>query len=698
MSSSVWGLLDALPGTDTLMDVFNLPSGPPIPVGAIVLTFIWPLPALFFWLLDFLATRRRRTVQDGLQAADAAAEGGGVRAVLLRAYSSGANLHALQQGAAGGEPPSPPFSFPQGAIAATAGDLPGDSAALVLQAGHFPVMLASLEHSLPHLPHARAVAGGLGKVIDLIGRHHPSDILMVHPMLAEEPGKLEYGEAYDEQPPLRILVDGCHEIVRVFRYVPPKTLENEDDAGGMSSSSRSAGNHPLGYTVRVEFLLLSHELFEVRSRESIYPNPMSRRAVLAFFSLWNQAVGALLVRHKPWVFHCPDFHTAVAPWYALPEWPGLRVLLVLHNAEYQGMVSTDMILGEHLPKIAAIFNLPEEMVSKHLILDGRFNMLKAAVDFVAEQQGGQGVCAVSKWYAAECHSMYALLWKLPIIRGLDNPMLEEERAALGQGGLQEAKARAKLATQRRFGLNEDPEARLFVSLGRLVRQKGVDLVADVAPWLLSSFPAAQLVLVGPVGDGFGHYAAAKLRKLKDDGQYAGRIFVDFEFMRDRDALNDMKLGADFCLMPSRDEPFGYVDIEFAWHGALLVGAQAGGLGKVPGFYYLAQNRENLGRLRRELRSVVSQAMSAPAEQLRQMAEAAGVGKTVFKQSLFVAFPWQNPGLNMFKQLLCPTLKGSTPLQLPPGSLATKARNQNGNNNKQTVVHNCSFHFDESILK
>ncbi|CAE8687654.1 unnamed protein product, partial [Polarella glacialis] len=133
--------------------------------------------------------------------------------------------------------------------------------------------LASLEHSLPHLPH------------DLIGRHHPSDILMVHPMLAEEPGKLEYGEAYDEQPPLRILVDGCHEIVRVFRYV------------------RSAGNHPLGYTVRVEFLLLSHELFEVRSRESIYPNPMSRRAVLAFFSLWNQAVGALLVRHKPWVFH-----------------------------------------------------------------------------------------------------------------------------------------------------------------------------------------------------------------------------------------------------------------------------------------------------------------------------------------------------------------------------------------------------------
>ena len=41
---------------------------------------------------------------------------------------------------------------------------------------------------------------------------------------------------------------------------------------------------------------------------------------------------------------------------------------------------------------------------------------------------------------------------------------------------------------------------------------------------------------------------------------------------------DLKFAADFCLMPSRDEPFGYVDVEFAWHGALLVGAQAGGLG------------------------------------------------------------------------------------------------------------------------
>ena len=40
--------------------------------------------------------------------------------------------------------------------------------------------------------------------------------------------------------------------------------------------------------------------------------------------------------------------------------------------------------------------------------------------------------------------------------------------------------------------------------------------------------------------------------------------------------------------PPPSQPFGYVDIEFAWHGTLTVGALVGGLGKVPGVYYRVQ--------------------------------------------------------------------------------------------------------------
>ena len=235
------------------------------------------------------------------------------------------------------------------------------------------------------------------------------------------------------------------------------------------------------------------------------------------------------MRHKPHVFHCPDFHAALAPWYALSRHPSLKVLLVLHNAEYQGTISTDMILGARLETVASIFNLPKDVVSDHLLLDGRFNLLKAAVDFLVERQNGFGCCAVSHWYAAECHSQYSVLWELPVVQGLDNPMLEEERVQV-QGDLTSVKADAKKRIQQRLGLEENPNARLFVSLGRLVRQKGVDLIADVADWLLSNFADAQLILVGPVGDGFGHYAATKLEALKGHGRHAGRLHVHIHFM------------------------------------------------------------------------------------------------------------------------------------------------------------------------
>lgn len=39
-------------------------------------------------------------------------------------------------------------------------------------------------------------------------------------------------------------------------------------------------------------------------------------------------------------------------------------------------------------------------------------------------------------------------------------------------------------------------------------------------------------------------------------------------------------GAEFALIPSRDEPFGLVAVEFGRKGALGVGARVGGLGNV----------------------------------------------------------------------------------------------------------------------
>ena len=96
--------------------------------------------------------------------------------------------------------------------------------------------------------------------------------------------------------------------------------------------------------------------------------------------------------------------------------------------------------------------------------------------------------------------------------------------------------------------------------------------------MLAAYPRAQLLMIGPVGDAHGAYAKHKLQRLQASGRCAGRLFVYADILAMPPGL---KLACNFCLMPSRDEPFGYVDIEFAWCPAVVVGSLRGGLGKAP---------------------------------------------------------------------------------------------------------------------
>ncbi len=76
----------------------------------------------------------------------------------------------------------------------------------------------------------------------------------------------------------------------------------------------------------------------------------------------------------------------------------------------------------------------------------------------------------------------------------------------------------------------------------------------------------QLICVGPVIDLYGKFAAIKLAQMMQ--VYPGRVFSQPEFT----ALPPYIFsGADFALMPSRDEPFGLVAVEFGRKGVLCVG-------------------------------------------------------------------------------------------------------------------------------
>ena len=95
---------------------------------------------------------------------------------------------------------------------------------------------------------------------------------------------------------------------------------------------------------------------------------------------------------------------------------------------------------------------------------------------------------------------------------------------------------------------------------------------------LEKYPSIQLITVGPVIDLYGKFAAEKLARLME--LYPDRVYSKPEFTALPPYLFS---GADFALIPSRDEPFGLVAVEFGRKGALGVGSRLGGLGLMPGW-------------------------------------------------------------------------------------------------------------------
>jgi alpha-1,3-glucan synthase len=158
------------------------------------------------------------------------------------------------------------------------------------------------------------------------------------------------------------------------------------------------------------------------------------------------------------------------------------------------------------------------------------------------------------------------------------------------------------------GLEVDPEAQLFVFVGRWSEQKGVDLIADIFPSILEDYPKSQLICVGPVIDLYGKFAALKLSKLME--LYPKRVFSRPEFTMLPPYIHT---GAEFALIPSRDEPFGLVAVEFGRKGALGVGARVGGLGQMPGWWYTIESMSSTHLLKQFKLAIVSALESKESE-------------------------------------------------------------------------------------
>jgi starch synthase len=299
-----------------------------------------------------------------------------------------------------------------------------------------------------------------------------------------------------------------------------------------------------------------------------YPDNARR---FAFFALAAMTALPRLVP-GPVLLHAHDWHTALAPVYArtvLGERQGRSVTSVLsvHNPGYQ---------GHFPPEVMADIGLPWELYNwRQLEWYGKVNFLKGGLTFA------DFVTTVSPTQARELRTpgggfglQDVFLWLgdrlAGVLNGIDqgvwNPATDSQITGQYSAEKLEGKRRCKAALQRSFGLPQRRRTPLFGLTGRLVTQKGLDLILQARDLLGSD---AQFVFLGS-GEKRYEQSLVELATSAPD-----RIGVQLDFT---DRLEHrLMAGADIFLMPSLYEPCGLTQMRAQRYGAPPIVRRVGGL-------------------------------------------------------------------------------------------------------------------------
>lgn len=439
------------------------------------------------------------------------------------------------------------------------------------------VLLATLEYDIEDWS-IKIKIGGLGVMAQLMGKnltHH--DIVWVVPCV----GGVDYPTDTPADP-MSIAIAGTVYEVQVQYH----TLRN------------------------ITYVLLDAPIFRQQTKSEPYPPRMDDLRSAIYYSAWNNCIAETVKRFPIDIYHINDYHGAIAPLYLLPR--TIPCCLSLHNAEFQGL--WPLRDQKELDEISEVSNLKIHIIRKYVQFGEVFNLLHAGASYLRVHQRGFGAVGVSNKYGDRSYARYPIFWGLKEIGKLPNPdpsdtepwdaEAESLQAIQVDPEYKKARGNDRCKAQKWAGLKVDPNAELFVFVGRWSVQKGIDLIADIFPTILEKHSNVQLICVGPVIDMYGKFAALKLQEMMTI--YSRRVFSKPEFT----ALPPFIFtGAEFALIPSRDEPFGLVAVEFGRKGALGVGALVGGLGQMPGWWFPVESM-TVKHLQKQFRVAIESAIGS----------------------------------------------------------------------------------------
>ena len=322
------------------------------------------------------------------------------------------------------------------------------------------------------------------------------------------------------------------------------------------------------------FFIGHNEYFD---RDELYGTPMGdypdndRR-----FTLFQRATVEALKRLKikPDIVHCHDWQTGLIPVYLKTLYQGdpffkkTKTLFTIHNLAYQGNFPPDS-----MPVTGLSW---DEFRFERLEFYGKGSFLKGGLVY------SDALTTVSERYAEEIQTpgfgcgLEAVLARrkgdlFGIVNGIDpsewDPEHEKEIPANFTAKDLEGKKLCKQALQKENHLKVDPKIPLFAFIGRLVDQKGLDILAPIVEDMAKE--NWQLIILGTGAEEY-HKALRVLQKRHPEHLGLNITFDDKMAKR-------IYAGADLFLTPSRYEPCGLGPMFALRLGTVPIVRETGGL-------------------------------------------------------------------------------------------------------------------------
>jgi starch synthase len=289
------------------------------------------------------------------------------------------------------------------------------------------------------------------------------------------------------------------------------------------------------------------------------------------FWVFNDCVCEVLpyLGWQPSIVNCHDWHSALIPLLTRNKHGGYRTVFTIHNIRYQGNINEQLIsrsgLGQYWQ--AGILGrppMPWNFMTQGILWSHVINTV--SVNFAREIMTAEYGCGMQS----------ILEFRKESLSGIRNGLGQEEYdplrdkliAANYDAADIEGKLLNKKEVQRMAGWKSAADIPLAGMVARLDEQKGMDIILDAIPEILSR-AKVQFVFLGR---GKEYYEEA-LQQLESRYPDSVKAFITF----DNDKAHLLYAGSDLFLMPSQWEPCGLGQMIAMKYGTVPVVRKTGGL-------------------------------------------------------------------------------------------------------------------------